>query len=307
MRDAAGNFYGTTDLGGKFGGICGENPAGGCGVVFKVDRSGTETPLYTFTGGADGWQPFSGVIRDAAGNLYGTAGKGGVTGGICGIFGCGLVYKIDPNGKETVLYAFTGRGDGFAPTTGLIADTAGNLYGTTWGGGMAVKSCAIDKGCGVIFRLDPSGRETVLYRFTGGLDGSNPDVALIRDAQGNLYGSTFSGGASSLGTIFKLDRTRKLTVLSNFGDGLDGALGLTMDSVGNLYGAAAEGPNGGVFKVDTQGNFSVLHTFLGPDGSDPSSGLVSDSDGNLYGTTLFGGDSGCFYGSGCGVVYKITP
>jgi uncharacterized repeat protein (TIGR03803 family) len=150
VRDSAGNLYGTTDLGG----------ASGLGVVFNLDPTGTETVLYSFTGGSDGAQPYAGLIRDSTGNLYGTT----VTGGK---FGLGVVFKLDPTGTETVLHSFAGLPtDGANPYAGLIRDSAGNFYGTTYGGGTS--------GYGVVFKLDTTGTYTVLYTFTGGADGGPP-------------------------------------------------------------------------------------------------------------------------------------
>src|SRR5215469_4800221 len=157
----------------------------------------TFTVLYTFTGGTDGGGPQSNLIMDAAGNLYGTTAFGGSSPNCS--FGCGTVFKLDPSGNETVLHAFTGTpGDGARPFGGLIMDAASNLYGTTQDFG------GCDLGCGIVFKLDPSGNETVLHTFTGS-DGANPSAGLIMDAAGNLYGTTPGGGASGgCGTVFKI-------------------------------------------------------------------------------------------------------
>jgi uncharacterized repeat protein (TIGR03803 family) len=150
IEDSAGNLYGTTYGGGTSGN----------GVVFKLDTTGKETVLYSFTGGADGAAPFAAVIRDSAGSLYGTTRYGGVS-------NAGVVFKLDTTGKETVLYRFTGGADGGAPQAGVIRDLAGNLYGTTSQGGASI--C-----CGTVFKLDTTGKETVLCSFTGGADGGAP-------------------------------------------------------------------------------------------------------------------------------------
>ena len=195
LRDGAGNLYGTTNTGG----------ASNAGVVFKVDATGHETVLYSFTGGADGANPFAGVIRDGAGNLYGTASGGGTSGN-------GVVFKVDPSGHETVLHNFAGGTDGNLPYAPLIADQRGNLYGTTFFGGTGF--------FGVVFKIDPSGRETVLYNFTGFADGGTPSAGLLRDNQGNLYGTTNSGGDLNdqpcignygCGVVFKLSVCRTAT------------------------------------------------------------------------------------------------
>jgi uncharacterized repeat protein (TIGR03803 family) len=160
--------------------------------VFKVDATGTETVLYSFTGGTDGTFPRAGLVRDKQGNLYGTTIGGGV-------WGSGTVFKVDTTGKEAVLYSFgyTG-GDGTYPWASLVRDAKGNLYGTTFDGG------AYDYG--TVFKVDKSGKETVLYSFTGARgDGYYPIAGLVRDAlSGNLYGTTSGGGVYNNGMVFKL-------------------------------------------------------------------------------------------------------
>jgi len=200
--DAAGNFYGTTTGGGAFGYV----------TVFKMDKSGKETVLHSFgmPGTPDGYAPYSGLVRDDNGNLYGTTVSGGNRSCTIGLVGCGIVFKLDTAGKETVLYSFTGSPDGANPIAGLVRDAAGNLYGTTAYGGIAGGG---DFCCGTIFKLDTSGKETVLYTFSGGSDGANPN-GLILDASGALYGTTLKGGKSytgrrakpsiGCGVIFKL-------------------------------------------------------------------------------------------------------
>ena len=280
IGDSAGNLYGTTSTGG----------AQNAGVVYKLDNTGHETVLYNFTGGADGSYPQAGVIRDAAGNLYGTTYNGGTT-------GYGVVYKLDTTGHETVLYSFTGGADGGYPSAGVVGDSAGNLYGTTFSGGTA--------NAGVVFRLDQTGHETVLYSFTGGADGSGPYAGVIRDSAGNLYGTTYYGGAAVLGVVYKLDTTGHETVLHAFTGVADGSgpqAGVIRDPAGNLYGTTrSAGTAGGgiVYKLDTTGHETVLYNFTR--GSDPLAGVIRDSSGNLYGTTANGGTANA------GVVYKLDP
>jgi uncharacterized repeat protein (TIGR03803 family) len=297
IRDGAGNFYGTTSGGGPIG----------VGTVFKLDATGTETVLFNFTAGADGSKPFGTLVRDAAGNLYGTTYEGGGTG--CASFGCGTVFKLDPSGHETLLYRFTGGADGRNPYAGLVRDPAGNLYGTTYYGGSS-NNCS--QGCGTVFKLDTTGAETVLHSFTGAPDGNWPLARLIRDAAGNLYGTTHQGGASEWGTVFKLDATGAETVLYSFTGGADGGepdAELILDAAGNLYGTTRYGGGGGcpagcgtVFKLDTTGTETVLHSFQGnPEGGSPVAGLIRDAAGNLYGTTLYGG------AVGKGTVFKLDP
>ena len=195
IRDAAGNLYGTTTGGGD---VSCYAPAG-CGTVFKLDRTGEKTVLHSFTGGADGARPFAGLIRDTAGNLYGTTGEGGT-------FNFGTVFKVDATGAETVLHSFNWV-DGLGPAAGVIRDAIGNLYGTTEYGGASLN--------GTVFKLDINGTETVLYTFSGGADGESPN-AVIRDKAGNFYGTTYSGGRQDNGTIFKVDKTGKKTTLYTF-------------------------------------------------------------------------------------------
>ena len=177
--DAAGNLYGTTSEGG--GTTCAGDGTG-CGTVFKLTPTGdgtyAETVLYRFSGGTDGATPLAGLIVDAAGNLYGTTQYGG---GVCGGWGCGTVFRLTPNANgtysETVLYKFTAGTDGERPYTGvLVADAAGNLYGTTVAGGGG--SCAWALTCGTVFKLSPNANggygETVIYRFAGRSDGATP-------------------------------------------------------------------------------------------------------------------------------------
>jgi uncharacterized repeat protein (TIGR03803 family) len=197
--------------------------------------------LYNFTGGADGGYPFTGVIRDSAGNLYGTAELGGTS-------GAGVVYKVDTAGQETVLYSFTGGTDGGYPEyAGVIRDAAGNLYGTTNSGGTS--------GSGVVYKVDTKGQQTVLHSFTGSADGSQPEAGVVRDSVGNLYGTTTSGGASGAGVVYKVDTAGQETVLYSFTGGTDGArpwTGLIRDSSGDLYGTTSSGGtknSGVVFEV----------------------------------------------------------
>jgi len=318
IRDSAGNLYGTTQEGGDLN--CSIGGTVGCGVVFKVDTTGTETVLYSFGGGADGGVPFAGLVRDSAGNLYGTTVQGGDLSG-CNGYGCGVVFKLDPNGMKTVLYTFTGGADGGNPQAGLILDSAGNLYGTTIAGGTMTGSgtlCA--EGCGVVYKVDKTRTETVLYSFTGEADGAIPESGVIRDSAGNLYGTTELGGTGQ-GVVFKVETTGTETVLYTFAGGADGgwpeAAGVIRDSAGNLYGTTAFGGDlscntpygcGVVFKVDTSGTETVLYSFTGgTDGAFPKTGVIRDPVGNLYGTTDFGGVGAACNHSGCGVVFTLIP
>jgi uncharacterized repeat protein (TIGR03803 family) len=188
ILDDRGNRYGTTSAGGGTGGFCGET---GCGTVFKLAPNGNEVVLYAFTGGSDGYAPFGGLIADAKGNLYGTV--------CCG--GDGVVFELSRNGILTVLYSFAGGDDGAGPIGSLIMDKKGNIYGTTNSGGTG---CNAIGGCGTVFKLTPTGTETVLHTFTDGRDGGYPAAGLIADSDGNLYGTTSTGGAGGNETVFKV-------------------------------------------------------------------------------------------------------
>ena len=290
LRDSKGNFYGATIAGGVHDQFC----TLGCGTVFKVDPNGKETVLHAFTNtGVDGNNPNAGLVQDSSGNLYGTTISGGAS-------QSGIVFKVDPRGKETVFYSFTGGTDGGNPQAGLVMDSEGNFYGTTGSGGAGFS--------GTVFKLDPSGAESVLYAFTGGTDGGSPAAGLILDSAGNLYGTTQFGGAFGFGTVFDVTPNGTETVLYSFTGGADGSspqfANLVRDEAGNLYGTT---PSGGahyvgvVFKVDAMGVETVLHTFHHVDGSWPGGTLALDSKGNLYGTTFYGGTHGG------GVVFKIAP
>src|SRR6516165_5335896 len=166
--------------------------------------------LYQFTGSPDGAAPVVELLKDAAGNFYGTTSAGGNPTTCPSEGGCGTVFKLDSAGNETVLYEFTGAPDGATPQSPLVQDTAGNLYGTTSSGGAST--------FGTVFKIDTAGKETMLYSFGGPPDGEFPAGRLVLDAAGNLYGSTQNGGVSGDGTVFRLDTTGKETVLYSFTD-----------------------------------------------------------------------------------------
>jgi len=301
--DKAGNFYGTTAAGGGTGCL----DEFGCGTVFKLAANGTETVLHAFTDGSDGADPGS-LAVDKDGNLYGTAYEGGAQ--TCGDLGCGVVFKLAPDGTETVLYSFTGKSDGGHPVPGLLRDRQGNFYGATSAGGM------IGCYCGTVFKLDRHGKETVLYAFAGGSDGEGPYAGVVADASGNLYGTTEFGGdencgyGTGCGTVFRVATDGSETVLYAFSDTGNNAgpmAPVLLNNAGNLYGTTAGVTGGGagtVFKLAPDGKETVLHTFDGNDGSVPLGGLLADRKGRLYGTTEEGG-SGCFDDTGCGTVFEI--
>jgi uncharacterized repeat protein (TIGR03803 family) len=253
-------------------------------IVFysSIATAQTFEVLYQFTNGSGGWGP-NALIRDAEGNLYGTAQGDIHNNSSCNGPGCGIVFRVDPTGAETLLYAFTGGADGKYPLGALLRDVAGNLYGTTEQGGVS--------NGGTIFKVDPSGNETVLYSFAGGSDGASPVAGLLRDNAGAFYGTTKAGGAFGRGTIFRWDSTRGEVILHSFGGSGDGATpvaGLVEDPAGNLYGTTAYGGTGDVgtiFEFEAEGAEKVLHSFGGNSGAFPMAGLIRDAAGNLYGTT----------------------
>jgi uncharacterized repeat protein (TIGR03803 family) len=259
----------------------------------SVPAQAIEKILYIFTGGADGGSPYSGLISDSKGNLYGTTGAGG--GGTCN---CGTVYELSPgaNGTwtEKVIYAFSGSSnDGVFPFGSLVFDGKGNLYGTTVLGGPTFG--------GTVFELTAGSNgtwtEKILYSFTGP-DGSEPYAALIFDTTGNLYGTTLSGGVYGFGTVFELvsgsNGTWSQKVLHSFTGGNDGATPdgpLIFDGVGRLYGTTTSGgPHdyGAVFEL-TPGSKGwtekIIYALPGAGGSGPFDGLIFDSASKLYGTS----------------------
>jgi uncharacterized repeat protein (TIGR03803 family) len=271
----------------------------------------TYTVLYTFTGGTDGGWPYSGVILDDSGNLYGTTETRGDI-NACGLFhGCGVVYKLDPSGNETVLHTFEGNSDGREPQWGnLFRDKAGNLLDTTLYGGTLG-----DIGLGVIYGLTKTGKEIIVHRFAGSPnDGEEPQTGLIEGEDGTFYGTTAAGGSGpygDCGTVFEMSKAGKVTILHSFvgGDGCQPTGGLVMDAAGNMYGATSSGGvgYGTVYRITKTGKVTTLHAFAGqPDGAQPFGILAIDKAGNLYGTTPGGGDPNCTTEQqGCGIVFEI--
>lgn len=300
IMDAKGNLYGTTQNGGT--GCSGT----GCGTVFELTpKAGgwTETVLHKFTGDPDGDYPF-GLIQDAKGNLYGATEVGGTTGI------AGTVFKVSKAGKELVLHNFQGgSSDGEFPyLAGVVMDTKGNLYGDTFEGG------ASPYNGGVVYKLGKSGALTVLHSFpVSEEDGEEPMGTPVVDKQGNLYGTTSTGGPD-YGIVWKVSKKGKETVLHHFAGGpSDGAFpysGVILDAKGNLYGVTTAGGSGTacgqyacgtVYKLAKNGTLTLLHSFTGSDGDYPIGGLILDANGNLYGTTVYGGSGGY------GTVWKLTP
>jgi|HubBroStandDraft_6_1064221.scaffolds.fasta_scaffold38612_3 uncharacterized repeat protein (TIGR03803 family) len=345
--DSAGNVYGTTTNGGK----------ADCGVVYRLSPTAggkyDETILHSFNKFSkrndDGCNPESYSVSDAAGNLYGTTNTGG-GGGVNGTFcdnGCGSVFKLAPNGDgryaESVIHSFPGtkgNTDGRNPVGGLVFDSAGNLWGSTQGGGSV--------GNGTVFELTPNSdgtyTETTLYSFTGASTGFDPNTNLVIDKAGNLYGTAVNGGLGH-GVVFRVTPQPgggvKESIIHAFvlcnatvcPDGIFPFNGLTIDANGTLYGTVDLGGGasnqcstgtpalgcGIVYKLtpNAQGKFTetILYRFQGfADGATPEDDrLVIDASGNIFGTTAEGGNStacpadGFGTPGGCGVVFEVTP
>jgi YVTN family beta-propeller protein/uncharacterized repeat protein (TIGR03803 family) len=277
-----GNFYGTTPVGGAIG----------TGTIFEITSAGQLTTLYNFCsqpGCADGNYSQAPLVQATNGNFYGTTYAGGVNGE-------GNVFEMTPAGQLTTLYSFCSQPkctDGAYPIAGLVQATNGNLYGTTLYGGA--------NGAGTVFEITPAGQLTTRYSFcsqTNCSDGEIPYAGLIQGANGNLYGTTESGGANGGGTVFEITPAGQLTTRYSFcsqsgcTDGVEPYGGLVQVS-GNFYGMTSDlGPNGfgTVFEITPAGQLNTLYGFGLTDGAYPDGGLVQGSNGNLYGMTDFGGN-----------------
>jgi uncharacterized repeat protein (TIGR03803 family) len=304
--DPAGNVYGTTYGGGAYL----------SGTVYKMasnlDGTWTESIIYSFTGGSDGFDPGGTLALDSSGNLYGTTRIGGGNG--CS---CGTVFELSPSSSGwnyRLLYTFTGGVDGSYPEAPLALDSIGRIYGSAFEGGAF--------GVGTVFSLAPKPggkwRFSLLHTFTGGKDGGYPATGLIFDAAGDLYAATAYGGTNcnyrlGCGVAYKLTPGVggwKETVLHTFTGGLDGEFpsgDFIFDSAGNLYGVAGGGGINGegvVYELEPSSDGwreQVLHAFIGkPDGASPNGRLLFDAAGNLYGATGVGG-------VGFGTAYELTP
>lgn len=303
--DAHGNLYGTAVTGG--GGSC----EGGCGVVYQLTNSGgvwTQTVIHTFLG-SDGSGPGSPVAFDRHGSLYGTTPTGGA-------YGLGVVYRISPNGTGGwnfhVIHNFTGGADGIGGGAGrLLIDSSTNVYGVCTTGGV--------NGLGTVFELSPIGGKwqfTTLYAFKSQPDAAWPYGGLVADGLGNLYGTTYYGGTSGNGTVYRLslsNGTWSETGMYSFRGSADGAnpiSTLVADGAGNFYGTTSAGGAscgcGTIFKMtrSATGGWteSAVYRFPGaPNAGQAYNGLVRDASGNFYGATVSGGSSGE------GAIYEFTP
>jgi uncharacterized repeat protein (TIGR03803 family) len=306
-----GALYGTTVDGGV------GNAGFGFGTVFEVQPPATacktaicywnETILHAFTGyPGDGAGPeYGNVTFDQAGNMYGTASDEGAS-------NCGVVWELAPSGggwTESVLYNFTDGIDGCNPYSGVIFDSAGNLYGVTLEAGA---------GAGALFQLTLSNGswvEHTLVEFNG-TTGIHPYGTLITDESGNLYGTARDNGPHGDGTVFELSPSNggwTFSLVYAFSS-CNPIAGVTLGPDGNLYGVCRVGgadADGWVFEMPPNCNGTCtptdLHDFNGSDGANPFGQVVFDASGNLYGTTFEGGRGDCTGVSGCGVVWEITP
>jgi uncharacterized repeat protein (TIGR03803 family) len=302
-NDGSGPFATVTDVAGAFYGTTAEGGPAGLGTVFKITRAGRESVLHDFGAASDGSSPY-GNLLDVKGTLYGTTAIGGNA--ACYGLGCGTIFSITTTGTERVVHTFAGEpSDGSFPDAGLI-EVDGTLYGTTRLGGA--------NKLGTVFKITPSGKETVLYSFQGGNDGYYPQSNLV-EVKGTLYGTTVGGGAGSAGTVFAITTSGKENVLYSFRGGSDGAnpYAGVVDLKGALYGTTYEGGASGfgtVFKLTLTGTESVLHSFAGyPNDGDYPQAAPANVGGTLYGTTDYG-STGCVYQmglSGCGIIYALTP
>jgi uncharacterized repeat protein (TIGR03803 family) len=315
LTDVGGTLYGTTEYGGA--NSCEHGYS--CGTVFSITADGTEKVLHSFGPPPDGAHPVANLL-DAGGTLYGTTNGGGAH------RGGGTVFNVSTAGAESVLYSFNGA-NGKKPEAGLI-DVNGTFYGTTtWGG---LRDCGESGapliGCGTVYRVTPSGKQSVVFRFTGGGQGSgwSPQAGLI-DAGGTLYGTTVTGGRHIQGVVYSLTTSGTEKVLHSFGngrhvnehDGIYPEAGLIHVN-GAFYGTTHNGGAhncgsiyfgcGTVFSITPSGTEKVIHSFgYGTDGSQPIAGLI-DVNGTLYGTTSKGGTYSCQASKyGCGTVFSITP
>jgi uncharacterized repeat protein (TIGR03803 family) len=300
-----------------------------CVVAFVLSASigvahaGKVHVLHAFTGKpGDGGLPQGDLLQDRGGNFYGTTVTGG-SGNCNQGTGCGTVFKIAPDGTESVLFVFDGKKLGGEPRAGLIADGAGNLYGTVSSGGDP--HCDLGYGCGAVFKLASDGTETIMHAFLWAEDGAFPAASLVGDKNANLFGTTAYGGTDRMcgqyfgcGTVFEIAPDGTETILHRFVGGADGAYPnarLWIDAAGDLFGTTTQGGancnNGGcgtLFEITSGGQEKVLYTFCSwancADGSEPNAGVIEDSAGNLYGTTTYGGNNFCPFG--CGIVFELS-
>ena len=320
--DPQGNMYGTTAQGGpSFNPLSGSVLSNGLGTVWKYAPGAGLTSLFSFSGTAtpsnNGYRPLTPLVMDAQGSLYGTTYYGGIdfTPDINGHLGWGTVFKLSAAGQFTELHQFSGP-EGANPV-GMLIDSQGNLFGTTWQGGLNWTPSLGDFGLGTVFERASDGTFSNPVLFSSGNGGGNISGGLVSDGQGNFYGTTYQGGSQGRGSLFKYSQATGLTTLVNF-TGTNGMLPSAppiLDGQGNLYGTTVQGgafltPSnsccGTLWKYSTAtGEFTTLVSFDGfqvpADGMFPAGAVTMDSHGNLYGATVMGG------AFGDGIVYEYSP
>jgi uncharacterized repeat protein (TIGR03803 family) len=283
-----GSFYGTT--------YANYSAPVETGMIFKFTPPATYTVLYQFSGASpDGAGPFAAPIQGTDGNLYGTAFYGGHK-------GLGSVYRLTPAGKFTTLHSFIGT-DGKYPRAPLIQGTDGNLYGTASEGGTGAGDS------GTVFTITTTGKFKVLYNFDI-THGQQPYAGLVQGNDGNLYGTTTSGGSENSGVIYSITPAGSLTVLRSLSnlteDGYLPYAGLTLASDGNFYGSATNGGTGTygtLFNISSAGAYSVLYDFLSFTGIEPEATMAQHTNGMFYGDTFTGGlGSPC----ACGTYFRLN-
>jgi len=301
-----GNFYGTTLYGGA------NNSADcefGCGTLFRITPQGALTTLYNFCSQpncADGAGPHAPLMQALNGELYGTTGSGGLNNSYCP--GCGTLFKTTLAGKLTTLHLFcseTNCADGKYPVGGLVQTVNGDLYGTTWSGGVG--------GYGTVFNMTTWGKLTPIHSFSGRHSGGmDVGAGLVRAADGNFYGDTSGGGTAGFGTIFEITPYGESTTLLSFIPYLEGGFAsdpLIQGTDGNFYGTTFEGSGrfyyGSAFQMTPDGSLTPLYAFDPVDGTNPAAGLLQSTNGTFYGTTNSGGSSNNCY-EGCGTVFSVS-
>ena len=331
-----GYMYGTTDAGGNLS-CAYVSSLSGCGTIYKSDTSGNVTTLHTFSG-TDGAYPAASLVATPSGTFYGTTEYGGANtsqcdvGGTSTAAGCGSVFSYSATTGFTRLFSFGPFSSplGVGPQASLV-ETGGNLYGETEAGGNTSCSGTLGtgtgSGCGAIFSVSGSNVGSALHTFSGS-EGAYPVTGLLLQSDGNFYGTTTGGGTLTCssyatlgcGTVFQMTPSGSIKTLHPFTkvDGAAPESSLILGTDGKMYGTTLFGGSttcsggaqwqgcGTVFKIDTTGNFTSLHSFSGPDGAYPAT-LMQASDGYFYGTTESGGATACTgrYGPGCGTIFRM--
>jgi uncharacterized repeat protein (TIGR03803 family) len=290
VQGTDGNFYGTTETDGS----------NGAGTVYQLSASGTFNPLYSFSGGDDGGNPYAGLVTGTDGLFYGTTSQGGVNAGNTAF---GTIFTISSTGSFNTIASFNSNADGATPHAPLLLGADGNFYGAAIAGGA--------NGDGTIFSVTPGGSFNWVHSMNGGTDGAAPYAALIQGTNGAFYGTAETDGSNGHGTVFEVTASgtvATLTTLYSFTGDADGGnpySALTAGTDGLLYGATSAGGAygfGTIFSITTSGSFNTLYSFTGGnDGADPHGTLLSGTGGAFYGTAVNGGSGGF------GTVYQFSP